>query len=303
MKLKFAALFFVLIFAVAETFAQGCSDAGICTINSLNADKLQTNLKNNVRIGIQNGKGDDGINIWGSYIEYYLNGTIPGLEIGGRINFISETSPSLSNQGLSDIFLTANYLMQSNFSFAAGIKLPLNDANEKFDSIDAGMPMGFQTSLGTFDLVLGAGYRIGGFRIDIGYQQPLNNNKNTYLSTDFPPGAPFGKYQSTNQFERKPDIMLRAAYEFAASKKFRIIPSVLPIFHLGEDKFTDSSGVVSAITGSDGLTLNANLMIEYIINKNNAIVLGGAVPLVTRDSRPDGLGRKYLLNLDFKIMF
>ena len=303
MMIKTLLLIAVIAFTAVRVSAQGCSDAGICTIHSFSADKQQTTLKNIVRIGIQNGKGDDEINIWGSYLEYYLNGAIPGFEIGGRINFISETSPSLSNQGVSDIFLSGNYTTKSNINFIAGVKLPLNDANEKFDSIDVGMPMGFQTSQGTFDLLLGAGYRAKNFSFDIGYQQPLNSNKNSYLSTDFPEGAPFGKYQSTNKFKRSADIVLRATYELPASKAFRIIPSVLPVFHVSNDKFTDSSGVEREIDGSSGLTLNANLLLEYLISKSNALVIGGSVPLVTRDSRPEGLGRKYLFSLDFKIMF
>ena len=300
--LKTIVFFAILIFCNSQLKAQGCSDAGFCTLHGLNADNQQILLENNVRVGVNNGKGDDEINIWSTYFEYSRL-LSKSFSLGAKITYISETTPSLSNSGASDIFLSGNYVLENNMNIVAGVKIPLNSADTKFDSINVGLPMGFQTSLGTFDLILGIGYKIKDFKIDLGYQQPLSQNSNTYLSTSFPPGAPFGKYQSTNKFERKPDILLRAAYDFRPSKSWLITPGILPIMHLGNDKFTDSSGTEQTIDGSEGLTFNASLIVEYVINGNNSIVFGAAGPLVTRDSRPDGLGRKYLLNLDYKIAF
>ncbi len=292
----------VLMLCNSQIQAQGCSDAGFCTVHGLNADNQQTLLMNNVRVGVNNGKGDNDIKIWSTYFEYSRL-LSKSFSLGAKITYISESTPSLSNSGASDIFLSGNYVMENNLNIVAGVKIPLNSADTKFDSLNVGLPMGFQTSLGTFDLILGFGYKINDFKIDFGYQQPLSQNSNTYLSTSFPPGAPFGQYLSTNKFERKPDILLRAAYDFRPSKNWIITPGILPIMHLGNDQFTDSSGAVQTIDGSEGLTFNASLIVEYVINRNNSIVFGAAGPLVTRDSRPDGLGRKYLLNLDYKIAF
>lgn len=300
--LKTILLLAILLSLYSNLLAQGCSDAGFCTVHGLNADNTGTLLENNVRVGINNGKGDNEINIWSTFLEYDRKFG-KNFSLGTKITYISESTPSLSNSGASDIFLSGNYTTDNNLNFVAGVKIPLNSADEKFDSIDVGLPMGFQTSLGTFDLILGIGYRIKDFKVDLGYQQPLSQNSNTYLSTSFPQGAPFGAYQSTNKFERKPDVLLRAAYDIKASKNWIFTPSILPIFHVGNDEFTDSSGTVQVIDGSEGLTLNASILIQYVINQNNAIVFGAAAPLVTRDSRPDGLGRKFLFNLDYKISF
>jgi len=53
-------------------------------------------------------------------------------------------------------------------------------------------------------------------------------------------------------------------YGYQISERFVFSPSLLPIYHVAEDKYTDLSNVERNIKGSDGLTLNANL--EYKIS-------------------------------------
>lgn len=302
MKLLFVTVSMMILIASGKLSAQGCSDAGFCTLHGLRSDKEETQLQNSFRAGIARGEGDNEIEIWSTYFEYYRT-LSKQLSLGARINYISENSPSLSNGGFSDMFVSGSFLPSENIEIVAGFKIPFNNANEKFDSVDVGLPMGFQTSLGTFDLILGVGYRWKGLKLDAAYQQPLTQNENSYLSTAFPPGAPFGQYQSTNKFERSADLLLRASYDLRLSNEWFINAGLLPIFHLSNDKYTDSSGTVTEIDGSSGLTFNGNLMIEFRINQNNAVVAGVSAPFITRDSRPDGLGRKYMVNLDYKIMF
>lgn len=287
--------------------AQGCSDAGFCTLHTLSADHDPSTLPNQFRFGAVNGIGDDGKsgvepNIWSAQLEYSREFN-RNFSMAGKITYMSESSPTITNNGLADIYLSGTYMSNQGLSFTAGLKVPLSDANDKFDSIDIGLPMPFQSSLGTFDVILAAGYEKNNFKFDVAYQQPLNKNDNTYLSTSFPKGAPFGAFQSTNQFDRAGDILLRASYDFIASKNWIITPSLLPVFHLANDKFTDSSGVVQEIEGSSGMTFNVNLLVQYVINKHNAIVLGAGVPAVSRDVKPEGMGRKFVINFDYKIMF
>jgi hypothetical protein len=98
-------------------------------------------------------------------------------------------------------------------------------------------------------------------------------------------------------------MMFRLSYRFEAGKKIRIIPGVLPIYHLANDEFTDSDGQVKEIEGSQGLTLNGTLFLEYSINGTNRIELNYGMPFITRKSRPDGLTREYVLGLEYSIAF
>ncbi|MBK9228022.1 MAG: hypothetical protein IPL67_13460 [Ignavibacteria bacterium] len=101
--MKIALLLAILLSLNSDLLAQGCSDAGFCTVHGLNADNTGTLLENNVRVGINNGKGDNEINIWSTFLEYDRKFS-KNFSLGVKINYISESTPSLSNSGASDIF-------------------------------------------------------------------------------------------------------------------------------------------------------------------------------------------------------
>jgi hypothetical protein len=111
------------------------------------------------------------------------------------------------------------------------------------------------------------------------------------------------QFQSTNQFERKGDVLIRIAYPVINSNKFKVTASLLPIYHLGNDRYTDDLNIVRDINGSKGLTLNGNLFFDYHINSKNSIQLNAGVPFIVRDARPDGLTRSFIVNLEYKIKF
>ncbi|MFN4974152.1 MAG: hypothetical protein ACK5GV_02780, partial [Bacteroidota bacterium] len=72
-------IFFSILWSLASVIsysgnAQGCSDAGFCTINSfkpqLAADSAK-NWKSHVKIGGFWGSADNSIAVYGSYVELY----------------------------------------------------------------------------------------------------------------------------------------------------------------------------------------------------------------------------------------
>nr|MBP7274271.1 hypothetical protein [Saprospiraceae bacterium] len=86
-------------------------------------------------------------------------------------------------------------------------------------------------------------------------------------------------------------------------QNLKITPSLLPIFHLTNDKYTDITGVEKEITGSQGLTLHGNIYLDYHIYTTNALQLNIGMPFVVRDARPDGLTRGFIANLEYRIGF
>jgi hypothetical protein len=100
-----------------------------------------------------------------------------------HLNFINGNS--IENVGVGDVFLSYSLDMFNDLpgaggvGFVGGIKLATNNA-------DNGLPMIFQTSLGSHDLLLGAfmtGYK---WSYTIGYQQPMVHiNKNNYYENSF----------------------------------------------------------------------------------------------------------------------
>ncbi len=141
-------------------YAQGCSDAGICTVNSLKPashDSLETTKYNHIKFGVSYGKADHSISVINSYLEYNRQ-LSSDFSIDTKILFTHQNGKENSVSGLSDIFLNLNYTFTENALLMIGSKIPLSNGNDKFNGMS--LPMDFQSSLGTFDFIAGIGYRI-----------------------------------------------------------------------------------------------------------------------------------------------
>ena len=57
------------------------------------------------------------------------------------------------------------------------------------------------------------------------------------------------------------------------------------------------------IEGSQGLTLNWNLYLDYELNNDQALQLNVGSPFIVRDTRPDGLTRSFVASLEYRIKF
>jgi hypothetical protein len=302
---SFKPLIIVLLLLVPYNyiFSQGCSDAGFCTISNLKTEydiEKDKEKNNQVKLGLSNGKADHNIGILAAYIEY--NRIVKEkLSFALKLTSISQSGEPANSAGLSDLFLSTTYLGLKNTDLTLGLKLPLSDGNKLKDGMP--LPMDYQSSLGTVDLILGIGYAIKRLKLSLAYQQPLTQNKNTFLSEEYPVGSEFSSFQSTNKYIRKGDALLRVSYGIGNQDKLIITPSVLAIYHLGDDEYTDADGVKMVIDGSQGLTLNGNLFIGYSINESNMLELSIGAPFVTRKARPDGLTRKYVATLEYRFRF
>lgn len=275
--------------------SQGCSDAGFCTVDNLQVSHTDsTYLKNTFKVGINMGAADNDVSVFGSYLEYSrkLNKV---LDIDVKLNFISQSGNSISSSALSDLFLVSNYKINTKTKATFGLKIPLTDGNLKENGFS--LPMDYQPSLGTLDLIVGVSRSVDKFSFVLAYQQPLTQNKNQFF-------APIGSdFITTNDFKRAADLLFRASYLYKIDDKFSLSPSLLPIFHLRNDKFTDALNVERDIEDSSGLTLNANVYLNYKLNATSGLELSLGSPLVVRKQRPDGLTRSFVANLEYKILF
>ncbi len=286
--------------------AQGCSDAGVCTLNNLNHTSVQVDssitpkqYKHTFRLGIQQGLADYQIVIFGSYAEYSFQ-IAKGLSMSARINLLSQNGSTTNTIGLSDIYLTGSLRLFPNITLTGGYKLPLNRADATSNNLP--LPMDYQTSLGTTDIILGALIQIKKLAVTVAMQQPITKNFNAFYSYDYPTNHEFSGFQSTNDFKRKGDIILRATYGLKKGN-WSLLPGVLGIYHYDEDEFTESSGFHQKIAGSKGLTLNATFLVSYSLNDRAAIETSIGAPFVTRAVRPEGLTRKYVLSIEYKYLF
>ena len=298
---KFAILTVIVLLSKFVS-GQGCSDAGFCTLNSFkpNSTDTVTPIKNQFKIGFTYGSADYSISIFGNYLEYnrQLNDK---LTFDAKLTSLAQSGNDISEIGLSDIYLNFNYMIIEGAKISIGTKIPLADGNKTLN--DLSLPMDYQSSLGTFDIIVGVGFELGKLRCVAAIQQPVTQNKNEFLSEKYPADSELRNFQSTNKYKRSGDVLFRVSFPILLGDKFKITPSILPIYHLQDDKYTDGSGVERIIDGSQGLTLNGNVFFDYEINSKNALQLNMGAPFVVRDVRPDGLTRGLVINLEYRIKF
>ncbi|UCH14334.1 MAG: hypothetical protein JSV22_14700 [Bacteroidales bacterium] len=310
MRLIRNSLFVILTYIVFNSsgYSQGCSDAGFCTIDLLKDHSMpgsEDNLKNTLKAGLTYGVGDFSINVISPYLEYG-NNISENLSLSAKVTFAATSGELNSNSNFSDIFLTSSYQLKKsstyNIALVSGVKIPLSTSNIKDG--DQPLPMNYQSSLGTFDFILGLNLLYKDLGISIAMQQPVVNiNENTFFSSDGV-NSPQAKYHSTNSFIRKGDILNRVSYNLTVLiDKFSIRPSILSIYHLADDSFTDQNDIEQEIDGSAGLTLNGNIFLIYNISGTKSIELVVGSPFITRESRPDGLTREFVLGLEYKMLF
>jgi hypothetical protein len=111
------------------------------------------------------------------------------------------------------------------------------------------------------------------------------------------------KYWPTNEFSRKGDIVGRVSYNFKTRERVSIRPSLLGIYHEANDTYLDNNKIRRAIFNSRGLTLNANVFVDYRLNKGSGFEFSLGTPFVIRDQRPDGLTRSFVASLEYQFSF
>lgn len=306
---KILSLLTIITIISIHSHSQGCSDAGFCSIHAIKNNTAASAEKdgnnNDISIGFSFGKGERSTSVYSPYIEYTRSLT-EKTSVTGKISFAAVTGELANTTGLGDLFLSVNHAIDHNKkwqkSFVLGLKIPFDQADIVRKGIH--LPMPYQTSLGTTDLVLGVSYIRKAFGATLAVQQPLKKmNGNRFLPSDYPTVPLAGAYLPTNYFERKGDALLRLSYNFDLKSKFSIRPSLLGIYHLGNDNYLDADKMQMEIPKSSGLTLNANVFLGYKLASASALELTLGTPFVVRTNRPDGLTRSFVAAVEYKFSF
>ena len=284
-----------LVFGMMHS--QGCSDAGFCTLANFKPMTIEEKpLENTFKTGVSVGGADHNITIVSIYKEY--NYKKDNYSFGAKATFMAQIGSQVQTGNIGDLYITNGYSFFKDFNATLGIKMPLTDGNLTKDKNI--LPLDHQSSLGTVDLILGASYKIKNVQVALGFQQPLSQNRNQFSSENVI--GTFENYQTTRNYKRAGDVMLRVSYPFEFNK-FKITPSVLPIYHLSNDLYTDATNVEREISGSQGLTINGNVYFDYKLNNKNAFQFNFGMPFVTRIARPDGLTRSWIATLEYAFSF
>jgi hypothetical protein len=189
--------------------AQGCSDAGFCSISGINPTHHLDSTKflsNSFKLGITSGLAQFGVFITTPYLEYDVR-IVKRITFSTKISYTIIDGSITKNHGLSDFFVSVNYQPLTMFSIINGIKTPFNQANKKYEGYN--LPMSYQTTLGTVDYLFGLSLKKNKFAFSLGTQIPIIQNNNLFFVENFEPFGINPNYSSTNGYIRKSDVIAR----------------------------------------------------------------------------------------------
>ncbi len=309
---KYILLFISLCFITQITKAQGCSDAGFCTMGAMkpaqNFQKEKLFRLRGIEVSQYMGRTKFDLNVYAINVEANFSvGRKHDQIIQVKLPYYYVVGHLKSTQGMSDLSLSYTRQIFSNDAFqinaTLGAKIATGNGNDQKSDDGRALPMYYQTSLGTHDAVLGVSAVFKNWLFATGLQYPLlqNPNQNQFLwgawrNTDR--FSYFSEYPRAKELTRMPDVMLRIERSFRFSR-FSWHTGLLNIWHTAEDIFTDPTGKRVRATGSAGLVINWLNTFEYKFSVDKGIKFIHGLKVRNNEVNPSGLSREYVLSLGY----
>lgn len=304
-------IFLALSLYTLKVNAQGCSDAGFCTMGAMKPDqpfnkKIQLKLRS-MEVSFYRGTttltpvifvATADMN-FGLNSKTFLQVKLPYQAITGRL---------ANTSGLGDISLcvTRNIYSteKSDVNLSVGTKIPSNKSNKEINGNP--LPMYYQTSLGTYDFITGLSFITRNWLVATGVQIPLNQNENQFLWgawTDTNEDQTYiRKYSKAKELKRGTDVMIRVERNFRFSR-FNFTLGLLPIYRITNDEITTPAGLREKPAGAKGLAMSGIFTSGYSFNVRSSVKLLLGHKIVQRDENPDGLTREFVSTLSYCYRF
>ncbi|ELR72409.1 hypothetical protein C900_01565 [Fulvivirga imtechensis AK7] len=309
----------VLSAATFQGYGQGCSDAGFCTMGAMRPSQVYSQKINfklrALEVNQYRGttKITPVINVttldftFGITEKTSFQVKIPYQWVNGNLGETSSLG-DISYSVTSNIKSTEKYHINATL----GGKIPTNnstlEASNEFTSFqDAELPMYYQTSLGTWDVVAGAAFISKKWMFAAGVQVPVvHNNDNDFRFEEWT-GYPSEDYlrhnHLANDLKRGTDVMLRAERAFHFSN-LDIRIGLLPIFRITKDQIRDiDTNEMVKLDNTTGMALSAILGVAYHFNTFHSVKLLIGRKITDRDVNVDGLTREDVASLAYVIRF
>ena len=306
-----SALMLITFLQMAEAQAQGCSDAGFCTMGAMRPNQFFSR-KINLRLRSVE------ITQYFGYTKFQdvILSTIADVNIGiserssvqFKLPYTLVYSKLDKNQGLGDVSVSFTHALlvaeKYQLSVTAGTKIPTNGATQQ-DAAGHSNPSYLQTSLGTYDGILGLSLVSRKWLFAIGYQQPFNTTDNQFTKATWagdPDSAVAARYPNARQLQRGNDMMLRIERNFRFSRWNGYL-GLLPIYRFNRDVVTDEKGIRKPVENSNGLVLNLLTGTGYRFSVKSSVKLLLGFKLIERKLNPDGLSREFVSTLGYEYRF
>jgi hypothetical protein len=297
----------VLLFGYSASYAQGCSDAGFCTMGAMKPDqpfnkKIEFKLRS-MEVSFYRGTTTltPIIYVATADMSFSINRKtsfqlkVPYQWVEGRL---------AKTQSVGDLSLCFTRSLhstdKSDINFSLGTKIPTNKSNKTEEGRP--LPMYYQTSLGTYDVIAGVSLITRQWLFATGIQIPLNRNENQFLWGKWSPESEDPKYikqyNKSKELKRGTDVMVRVERNFRLSR-FNFSVGLLPIYRITNDEITNPLGEREKPDGAKGLAMSGIVTAGYSFNVRSGIKLLGGHKIVQRDNNPDGLTRELVTTISY----
>jgi hypothetical protein len=297
---------FIFLLPFQRSFSQGCSDAGFCTMGAMKPDQ-PFNKKIDLKLRTMEISFYRGTTTLTPVV--YVATADMGFSLNSKTSFQLKlpyqavTGRLANTSGLGDISLcfTRNIRSteKSDINFSLGTKIPTNNSDKATGGRP--LPMYYQTSLGTYDVISGISYITRNWLLATGIQIPLNKNENQFLwgawkGTE--EEAYVNRYDRAKELKRGTDVMLRVERNFRLSR-WNFSLGLLPIYRITRDEFTSPAGARLKPDEAKGLALSAIMTGGYSFNVHSGIKVLLGKKILQRDENPDGLTRVFVSTLSY----
>lgn len=310
--LKILLLFTLGIFGYTEnSVGQGCSDAGFCTMGALRpgqkySRRIQFKLRSvqvSQYLGITRFK--DYISVTTAEATIGIN-DLNSIHI--KLPYQSTVGPLGNFGGLGDVSLSYTRVLlakeSGQVSASLGLKVPTHQPDNIHES-GLSLPMYYQSTLGTVDLIAGASWVGKRWLVAAGVQHALTTTKSDFLWADWA-GHPMEDliltYPQANALKRGTDLMLRIEYNLRLGDK-NFYTGLLPIYRVQNDIITGPDGSKIEVAESNGLALSWISGASYQFSVQSGINAMFGYALRQRVKNPDGLSRKFVFTLGYEYRF
>ena len=305
---------FLLITSFAN--AQGCSDAGFCTMGAMKPDQPY-NKKADFKLRTMELSFYRGTTTLTPIIYVTtadLNFSLKRkntIQLKVPFQWAQGRLANTSSVGDISICFTRNIYSSDKFdlNLSIGGKIPTNGSN--FSSDGNALPMYYQTSLGTYDLISGLSLINRKWLFATGIQIPLNSNNNQFdwhnWNTTGAEELDYVKrYANATNLRRGIDVMLRVERNFRLAR-FNFSVGLLPIYRITADRITNSAGVRTSQDAeghiAQGLALSWIATAGYNFNLRSGIRLLVGHKIIQRTFSPDGLTRELVSSITYSYRF
>lgn len=293
--------------------AQGCSDAGFCTMGAMKPDqpfnkKIEFKLRS-MEVSFYRGTTTLTPVVYVATAD--LNFSLSKkTSVQVKLPYQFVTGSLANTSGLGDISLcfTRNIYASEKYdvNLSLGGKLPSNKSDKETEGFP--LPMYYQTSLGTYDVISGVSLISRRWLLATGIQIPLNQNDNQFIWQEWvADGGPasenyIAQYNNAKELLRGIDVMVRVERNWRFSR-LNFTLGLLPIYRITNDEITGVTGERVKPDGAKGLAMSAIFTTGYNFNVQSGVKILVGHKIVQRDFNPDGLTRELVSTISYYYRF